>query len=99
MKINIYILLLCGLMAVSCNQNKEDILDYVNPNLGTVHSRWFVYTPASEPFGLAKLGASTNGTYGNKDGWEAVPANNKSFRQSCFRKWQPIRIPLDSVPC
>ena len=47
-------------------------MDYVNPNLGTVHSRWFVYTPASEPFGLAKLGASTNGTYGNKDGWEAV---------------------------
>lgn len=72
MKIKKYILLLCGLMAVSCNQNKEDILDYVNPNLGTVHSRWFVYTPASEPFGLAKLGASTNGTYGNKDGWEAV---------------------------
>ena len=61
MKIKKYILLLCGLMAVSCNQNKEDILDYVNPNLGTVHSRWFVYTPASEPFGLAKLGASTNG--------------------------------------
>ena len=57
---------------MSCDGQKEDVLDYVNPNLGTVHSRWFVYTPASEPFGLAKLGASTNGTYGNKDGWEAV---------------------------
>ena len=61
-----------GLLAMSCDRQKEDVLDYVNPNLGTVHSRWFVYTPASEPFGLAKLGASTNGTYGNKDGWEAV---------------------------
>lgn len=61
-----------GLLAMSCDRKKEDVLDYVNPNLGTVHSRWFVYTPASEPFGLAKLGASTNGTYGNKDGWEAV---------------------------
>ncbi len=60
------------LLAMACNRNKEDVLNYVNPNLGTVHSRWFVYTPASEPFGLAKLGASTNGTYGNKDGWEAV---------------------------
>ena len=61
-----------GLLAMSCDRQKADVLDYVNPNLGTVHSRWFVYTPASEPFGLAKLGASTNGTYGNKDGWEAV---------------------------
>ena len=63
---------LLGLLAMSCDRQKADVLDYVNPNLGTVHSRWFVYTPASEPFGLAKLGASTNGTYGNKDGWEAV---------------------------
>ncbi len=63
---------LLGLLVMSCDRQKEDVLDYVNPNLGTVHSRWFVYTPASEPFGLAKLGASTNGTYGNKDGWEAV---------------------------
>ena len=44
----------------------------MNPNIGTVHSRWFVYTPASVPFGMAKLGASTNGTYGNVQGWEAV---------------------------
>ena len=50
----------------------ETLLDYVKPNLGTVHSRWFFYTPAAEPFGLAKLGASTNGTYGNNQGWEAV---------------------------
>ncbi len=50
----------------------EDILRYVNPRLGTVHSRWFFFTPAAEPFGMAKLGASTNGTYGNKEGWEAV---------------------------
>lgn len=63
---------LFALLCVACSQNKENLLDYVNPNLGTVHSRWFFYTPASEPFGLAKLGASTNGTYGNKDGWEAV---------------------------
>lgn len=55
----------------SCAQT-EDYTVYVNPNIGTVHSRWFVYTPASVPFGMAKLGASTNGTYGNDQGWEAV---------------------------
>ena len=59
------------LVLVSCG-TKEDLLDYVNPNIGTVHSRWFVYTPAATPFGMAKLGASTNGTYGNDQGWEAV---------------------------
>lgn len=72
MRLKTLFLPLLGLLAMSCDRQKEDVLDYVNPNLGTVHSRWFVYTPASEPFGLAKLGASTNGTYGNKDGWEAV---------------------------
>lgn len=67
------ILSLIVLLGVACSfEKKENLLDYVDPNLGTVHSRWFFYTPAAEPFGLAKLGASTNGTYGNKDGWEAV---------------------------
>ena len=63
--------LLALLALVSCG-TKEDLLDSVNPNIGTVHSRWFVYTPAATPFGMAKLGASTNGTYGNDQGWEAV---------------------------
>lgn len=52
-------------------ENRKPI-DYVNPNIGSVHSRWFFYTPAAEPFGMAKLGASTNGSYGNVQGWEAV---------------------------
>ena len=59
------------LCLASCG-TREDYSAYVNPNIGTVHSRWFVYTPAAVPFGMAKLGASTNGTYGNNQGWEAV---------------------------
>ena len=51
---------------------QRDYTQYVNPNIGVTHSRWFFYTPAAMPFGLAKLGPSTNGTYGNKQGWEAV---------------------------
>ena len=50
----------------------ENPLDYVDPNIGTAHSRWFFYTPAAVPFGMAKLGPSTNGSYGNEQGWEAV---------------------------
>ncbi len=51
---------------------EESVLDYVDPNIGTAHSRWFFYTPGAVPFGLAKLGPSTNGSYGNESGWEAV---------------------------
>lgn len=51
---------------------QRDYTQYVNPNIGVTHSRWFFYTPAAMPFGLAKLGPSTNGTYGNKQGWETV---------------------------
>lgn len=59
--------------ATSCDaEARKDVSRYVNPNIGSIHSRWFFYTPASEPFGMAKLGASTNGSYGNEQGWEAV---------------------------
>ena len=50
----------------------ESYADYVNPNIGSAHSRWFFYTPAAVPFGMAKLGPCTNAHYGNPSGWEAV---------------------------
>lgn len=50
----------------------QSVLRYVNPNIGTAHSRWFFYTPAAVPYGMAKLAPSTNGHYGNKSGWEAL---------------------------
>lgn len=71
MRCLVYGIAASAMLVASCS-GQEDLLGYVNPNIGTVHSRWFVYTPAAVPFGMAKLGASTNGTYGNHDGWEAV---------------------------
>ncbi len=53
-------------------KESESLLDLVDPNIGSAHSRWFFYTPAALPFGMAKLGPSTNGSYGNENGWEAV---------------------------
>jgi predicted alpha-1,2-mannosidase len=50
----------------------QNLLKYVDPNIGTAHSRWFFYTPAAVPGGMAKLAPSTNGHYGNNQGWEAV---------------------------
>lgn len=63
---------ICLITNTALSQSVKKLSDYVNPNIGTAHSRWFFYTPAAMPFGLAKLGPSTNGHLGNKDGWEAT---------------------------
>ncbi|GBU06859.1 hypothetical protein AwDysgo_01900 [Bacteroidales bacterium] len=66
---------LCGIFICSTTvyaQERKTLRDYVNPNIGTTHSRWFFYTPAALPFGMAKLSPSTNGSYANEQGWEAV---------------------------
>jgi predicted alpha-1,2-mannosidase len=53
-------------------QSTNSVLQYVNPNIGTAHCRWFHYAPGAFPFGMAKPGPSTNGSYGNANGWEAT---------------------------
>ena len=72
---NIFNILFISIIGLASNdvigQDKK-LSDYVDPNIGTAHSRWFFYTPAAVPFGLAKLGPSTNAHLGNKDGWEAT---------------------------
>ena len=67
-------LLLSALLVVLCPiaaWAQKRPIDYVNPNIGSVHSRWFFYTPAALPFGMAKLAPSTDGHYGSKHGWQA----------------------------
>ena len=69
-----YLLVMVGVMT-SCTINAtvtNTPSDYVDPNIGTAHCRWFFYTPAALPFGMAKVAPSTNGHLGNKSGWEAV---------------------------
>jgi predicted alpha-1,2-mannosidase len=65
-------LILVTVSLASCRVQQDNILKYVDPNIGTAHSRWFFYTPAAVPYGMAKLAPSTNGHYGNASGWEAV---------------------------
>jgi predicted alpha-1,2-mannosidase len=59
-------------VVTSCSVKRESLSKFVDPNIGTAHSRWFFYTPAAVPYGMAKLAPSTNGHYGNPSGWEAV---------------------------
>jgi len=69
----------------------QSLLKYVDPNIGTAHSRWFFYTPAAVPGGMAKLGPSTNAHYGNNQGWEAVgydTRQNSIEGFAHFHEWQ-----------
>ena len=78
-------------LALAFNATAQNILNYVDPNIGTAHSRWFFYTPAALPHGMAKLAPSTNGHYGNASGWEAVgyDARQNSIEGFVhFHEWQ-----------
>ncbi len=64
-------LLLLGLSAASSAQVKPGAFQpsaWVDPQLGSVHGRWFFYTPAALPFGMAKLAPHTN-AYGSPGSW------------------------------
>ena len=101
MKQQYLIILLIVSIITGCKSSKTpDLIKYVNPNIGADHSRWFFYTPAAEPFGMAKLGPSTNGTYGNNQGWEAVGYEDQHGSIDgfpCFREFQIGGISLMPV--
>lgn len=56
----------------SCQHELDEKLfnavQYVDPQIGSVHGRWFFYTPAALPFGMAKLAPHTN-AYGSIGSW------------------------------
>lgn len=60
--------MMTGVLAVSCQTNKDTALStYVDPRIGASHVRWFYFTPAAVPFGMAKAAPSTDahlGSYG-----------------------------------
>lgn len=101
-------LLFCILALSYLNISAENLTKYVKPNIGTAHCRWFFYTPAAMPFGLAKLGPSTNAHYGNKEGWEAVgydSRDNSIEGFACLHEFQvggivlaPINGKLQTIP-
>lgn len=67
---NILIFILLKGLAFSCSGGKDDFapVRYAKPEIGSVHGRWFFFTPAAVPFGMAKLAPHTN-AYGSQGGW------------------------------
>jgi len=59
-------------LIISCSSKPGseafDAVQYVDPQIGSVHGRWFFYTPAALPFGMAKLAPHTN-AYGSQGSW------------------------------
>lgn len=91
MKILKSIVLAPAVLLAAGGANAQSLLKYVDPNIGTAHSRWFFYTPAAVPGGMAKLGPSTNAHYGNNQGWEAVgydTRQNSIEGFAHFHEWQ-----------
>ncbi len=72
MKLFPWVFVLTFVLSFSGFAQTTSLINEVDPNIGAAHSRWFFYTPAANPFGMAKPAASTNGQYGNKSGWEAT---------------------------
>lgn len=90
-KLASYLLLIILIQSCDSKTIEQDFTALVDPNIGSVHSRWFFYTPGAVPFGMAKPGPSTNGSYGNESGWEAVGYDDRHTSIEgfpCFHEFQ-----------
>lgn len=87
------LLLLIGIQGMLLYAQKEKgLIRYVKPNIGSAHSRYFFYTPAAVPFGMAKLAPSTNGSDGNASGWEAVGYDDRQRSIEGFVNFHEFQI-------
>ncbi len=93
------LLLLGGVFLTACSSTAtqglgdsgESLVQYVEPRIGTAHCRWFHFAPGALPFGMAKPASSTNGSLGNKSGWEATGYDYRDTSIDgfpCFHEFQ-----------
>ncbi|MES2276528.1 MAG: GH92 family glycosyl hydrolase [Bacteroidota bacterium] len=80
------------LPAIASAQQQTDLTQYVDPLIGTAHSRWFFFTPGQSPFGMAKPAPSTNGHYGNAHGWDAVGYDYRHTSIEGFANFHEFQI-------
>lgn len=93
-----FLLVLNALLILSGCKGKEEVLPrplldltkYVDPQIGSVHGRWFFYTPAARPFGMAKLAPHTN-AYNSAGGWGPTGYDDRHTSIEgfgCFHEFQ-----------
>ncbi len=91
MKSNIILLLSLLFSFSGCSLQKEPS-EWVNPMIGTAHCRWFFFTPAAVPFGMAKPAPSTDGHLGNTGGWQAVGYDYRHTSIEGFANFHEFQI-------
>ena len=108
------IILFVFISLVCCKDNKkieqkqlQDLTQYVDPQIGSVHGRWFFYTPAARPFGMAKLAPHTN-AYNSQGGWGPTGYDDRHTSIEGFGHFHEFQIgglvfmptagPLKTVP-
>ena len=89
------ILLVVVIFAFSCkSENKKEIFNavkYVDPQIGSVHGRWFFYTPAALPFGMAKLAPHTN-AYNSFGSWLPCGYDNRHSSIEGFGHFHEFQV-------
>jgi predicted alpha-1,2-mannosidase len=73
-------------------EEKKPLSEYVDPGIGTAHSRWFFYTPAAVPFGMAKPAPSTDAHLGNPGGWQAVGYDSRHTSIEGFANFHEFQV-------
>lgn len=76
----------------ACSGQQEPLIPYVDPTIGTAHSRWFFFTPAAVPFGMAKPAPTTDGHLGNSGGWQAVGYDARHASIEGFANFHEFQI-------
>ncbi len=88
----LYIFMLLAATGFACSyQQPFDPLQYVDPQIGSVHGRWFFYTPAALPFGMARLAPHTN-AYGSLGGWRPCGYDDRHTSIEGFGHFHEFQI-------
>ncbi len=86
------LLSLFGLLVSFTPENKPfNPLVYVDPQIGSVHGRWFFYTPAALPFGMAKLAPHTNAA-GSIGSWDPCGYDDRHTSIEGFGHFHEFQI-------
>jgi len=73
------------------NEVLTDLTKYVNPQIGSVHGRWFFYTPAAVPFGMAKLAPQTD-AYNSPGSWGPVGYDDRHTSIEGFGHFHEFQV-------
>lgn len=89
---NLICLALLNVAIASAIAAEKTPLELADPTIGTVHSRWFFFTPGAMPFGMAKPGPCTDAHLGNKQGWEAVGYDGRHDSIESFVSFREFQV-------